>query len=28
MLIKGVEVLDSDDLVELVFREGERVLTL
>jgi len=28
MLVKGVEVLDSDDLVELVYREGERVLTL
>ena len=28
MLVKGVEVLSSDDLVELVYREGERVLTL
>ena len=26
--IKGVEVLDGDDLVELVYQEGERVLTL
>jgi len=28
MLIKGVEVLEGDDLVELVFKEGERVITL
>ena len=27
-MVKGVEVLDSDDLVKLVFEEGERVLTL
>jgi predicted peroxiredoxin len=28
MLIDGVEVMDSEDLVELVYQEGERVLTL
>jgi predicted peroxiredoxin len=28
MLIEGVEVLDSEELVELVYKEGERVLTL
>ncbi len=28
MLIDGVEVLDSEDLVELVYKEGGRVLTL
>ena len=28
MLIEGVEVLDSEALVELVYKEGERVLTL
>ncbi len=28
MLVKGVEVFDSDELVELIYKEGERVLTL
>jgi predicted peroxiredoxin len=28
MLVKGVEVIGSDDLVKLVYEEGERVLTL
>jgi predicted peroxiredoxin len=28
MLIDGVEVMDSEDMVGLVYKEGERVLTL